>query len=124
MTKADAIREAVMEALKRAIYEKLQQGPRGKRVRQANLSIDIVRKAWKVVRRLYTSVMPAENPWRGVERETTKATKPAATRAEAYALAHALRDIGKAHLGAAALICFKWHQRPEHVRNGDIAWAD
>jgi hypothetical protein len=106
------------------IYEKLQQGPRGKRVRQANLSIDIVRKAWKVVRRLYTSVVPAENPWRGVERETTNATKPAATRAEAYALAHALRDIGEPHLGAAALICFEWHQRPENVRNGDITWAD
>ena len=37
--------------------------------------------------RLASSVVPAENPWKGVERDTTKKTKPAATRAEAYALA-------------------------------------
>ena len=32
--------------------------------------------------------------------------------------------MGEPHLGAAALICFEWHQRPEHVRNGDITWQD
>jgi len=32
------------------IYAALQDGPRGKRVRQANLSIDIGRRAWKLVR--------------------------------------------------------------------------
>jgi hypothetical protein len=64
------------------------------------------------------------NPWEGVERDTTKQTKPAASRIEAYALADALKQLGEPHLGAAALICFEWHQRPEHVRNGDITWAD
>jgi integrase len=59
-----------------------------------------------------------------VERDLTRQTKPAATREEAYALANALRDIGEPHLGAAALICFELHQRPEHVRNGDITWRD
>src|SRR5512134_2403181 len=34
------------------LYATLQIGPRGKRVRQANLSIDIARRAWDVVRRL------------------------------------------------------------------------
>jgi hypothetical protein len=106
------------------IYSDLQKGKRGKRVRQANLSIDIARRAWKVVRRLQPSVVPAENPWAGVERDLTKKAKPAATRAEAYALAYALRDMGEPHLGAAALICFEWHQRPEHVLRGDITWAD
>jgi hypothetical protein len=106
------------------IYEKLQQGPRGKRVRQANLSIDIARKAWKVVQRLHSNIVPTENPWRGVERTTARTTKPAATRAEVYALAAALKEIGEPHLGAAALICYEWHQRPEHVRAGDITWAD
>jgi hypothetical protein len=52
------------------------------------------------------------------------ARKPAASREEAYALARALKEIGEPHLGAAALICFESHQRPEHVRNGDITWAD
>lgn len=28
-------------------------------------------------------------------------------------------------MGAAALICFEWHQRPEHVvRLGELTWAD
>jgi hypothetical protein len=105
------------------IYARLQTGPRGARVRQANLSIDIARRAWNVVRRLAPSEVPSENPWRGVLRNTTKHSKPAATRQEAYALAVALKEIGEPHLGAAALICFEWHQRSEHVRNGDITWA-
>ena len=41
-------------------------GPRGKRVRQANLSIDIGRRAWKIVRRLYPKVVRTENPFEGV----------------------------------------------------------
>jgi integrase len=106
------------------IYAKLRIGPRGARVRQANLSVDIARRAWDVVRRLAPAAVPSENPWRGVLRVTTKRSKPAATRDEVYALAQALIQIGEPHLGAAALICFEWHQRPEHVRNGDITWAD
>jgi hypothetical protein len=42
----------------------------------------------------------------------------------AQALAQALKAIGEPHLGAAALLSFELHQRPEHVRNGDITWAD
>jgi hypothetical protein len=42
----------------------------------------------------------------------------------AYALAYSLRELGEPQLGAAALICFEWHQRPEHVRAGDVTWAD
>ena len=106
------------------IYLDLQKGPRGKRLRQANLSIDIARRAWKVVRRLVPAAVPAENPWMGVERDTRRATKPAATRAEAYALAAELKAMGEPHLGAAVLICFEWHQRPEHVLRGDVTWAD
>jgi len=106
------------------IYEILQVGPRGKRKRQANLSIDIAGRAWDVVHRLYSSVVPVENPWRGVLKDLEKKTKPAATREEAYALANALRDMGEPHLGAAALICFEWLQRPENVIGGKITWAD
>jgi hypothetical protein len=60
------------------IYTKLQVGPRGHRVRQANLSIDIARRAWDVVHRLASTIVPAENPWKGVERDTTKRSKAAA----------------------------------------------
>src|SRR5262249_51158268 len=31
---------------------------------------------------------------------------------------------GHAHLGAAALICFEWLQRPENVIAGKIVWDD
>jgi len=106
------------------IYDALQNGPRGKRVRQANLSIDIARRAWKVVRRLYPDVVPNENPFEGILKVRTNQTKIAATRAEAYALAHALKEIGEPHLGAAALICFEWLQRPENVLTGQITWPD
>lgn len=106
------------------IYAKLQDGPRGKRIRQANLSIDIARRAWDVVHRTHPSSVPTENPWRGVLRITKKKTKPAASRAEAYALAYKLREVGEPHLGAAALICFEWLQRPENILDGKITWAD
>jgi hypothetical protein len=92
-------------------------------LRQANLSIDIAKRAWDVVARAHPAFIK-NNPWKGVERNLAKATKPAATRTEVYRLADALREIGEPHLGAAALICFEWHQRPEHVRAGDITWSD
>ncbi len=106
------------------IYSKLQIGKRGMRVRQANLSIDIARRAWDVVHRTHPTTVPVENPFRGVLRVTTRKTKPAATRAEAYALAAQLNKMGEPHLGAAALICFEWLQRPENVLDGKITWAD
>lgn len=106
------------------IYATLQNGPRGKRIRQANLSIDIARRAWKVVRRLYPSIVPMENPFEGVQKFGGSKSKVAASRAEAFALAFALKDMGEQHLGAAALICFEWLQRPENVLTGKITWAD
>jgi len=51
-------------------------------------------------------------------------SKVAASRAEAYALAAALRKSGHPYLGAAALICFEWLQRPENIIAGKITWAD
>lgn len=107
------------------IYAKLQVGKKGQqRIRQANLSIDIARRAWDVVHRTHPHTVPVENPFKGVLRVTSKKSKPAATRAEAYALAFALREIGEPHLGLAALICFEWLQRPENVLDGKITWAD
>jgi hypothetical protein len=106
-------------------YERLQQGPRkSDRTRQANYALDIARRAWKIVQRKHPKVVPTDNPWIGVERVGEKAEKPAATREEAYALSTALKDIGEPHLGAAALICFEWHQRPENVLAGNITWND
>lgn len=121
---ADLPAASITPAAVDKLYAMLQIGPRGKRVRQANLSLDIARRAWDVVHRTHPSSVPTENPWRGVLRTTTKKAKPAASRSEAYALAYKLRELGEPHLGAAALICFEWLQRPENVLDGKITWAD
>jgi hypothetical protein len=129
MTKTDrSVAELPLSSITPAsvdkLYAKLQLGPRGKRGRQANLSIDTARRAWDVVHRLHPATVPHENPFRGVLKDLTKTTKIAAARAEAYALAYALRDMGAPQLGAAALICFEWLQRPENVIGGKITWTD
>jgi hypothetical protein len=93
-------------------------------VRQADISINVARRAWDVVRRLYSKVVPLDNPFRGVMKVGGSKIKVAASRAEVYALAEALRMSGHPHLGAAALICFEWLQRPENIIAGKITWAD
>jgi hypothetical protein len=107
-------------------YERLLQGPRkAGRATVANYCIDIARRAWNVVQRKHPKVVREGNPWTMVERvRKKKRIKPAATRVEAFALAAALKEIGEPHLGAAALICFEWHQRPENVLAGLITWTD
>ena len=106
------------------LYERLLTGEHGSRVRQANHEMDAARRAWDVVSRRYQDVFPDGNPFVGLERIRTTGTVTPATRAEAYALAEALRDRDHASLGAAALICFEWLQRPENVLAGWITWPD
>jgi hypothetical protein len=107
------------------LYEALQKGTRvDKRLRQANLCMGHMARAWDVVHRLYPKVVPSNNPFRGVELEHGKATTRAASRAEAYALHQALVAAGDPHLAAVPLICFEWHQRPENVLAGHLTWPD
>ena len=108
------------------IYNKLLgQGPRkADRATQAGYAINIARRAWNIVQPEHPKIVPSDNPWAKVERIGRKGTKPAATRVEAYALAKALKEIGEPHLGAAALIAFEWHQRPENMLAGSITWHD
>jgi len=69
--------------------------------------------------------MVALNPFQGLERvHTRKKTTIPATREQAAAMAQALADIGHPALGAAALIAFEWHQRPENIIAGHLAWTD
>src|SRR5262245_34238074 len=107
------------------LYAKLRVGRRVvKRLRQANLCMMRMARAWDAVRRLYPNVVPAENPFRGVELEHGKGTTRAASRAEAYKLHAALVTAGEPHLASVPLICFEWHQRPENVLAGHLAWSD
>ena len=108
------------------IYNKLLgQGPRkADRATQAGYAINIARRAWNIIQPEHPKIVPTDNPWAKVERMGRKGTKPAATRVEAYTLAKALKEIGEPHLGAAALIAFEWHQRPENMLAGSITWHD
>jgi hypothetical protein len=106
------------------IYEKLQIGPRGKRRRIAVVVIMKTARAWDVVHRLHPNIVPEFNPFRGVEFDHSKGSRPAATRDEAYALHRALIAAGEPHLAVAPLACFEWLQRPENVVAGYLAWTD
>ena len=107
------------------LYLRLQRGTRvEKRLRQANLCMIRMGRAWDAVHRLYPKVVPALNPFQGVELEHGKATTRPASRLEAYALHEALIAAGEPHLAAVPLICFEWHQRPENVLAGHLTWAD
>jgi len=107
------------------LYGHLQKGKRvERRLRQANLCIIRMARVWDAVHRLYPKVVPADNPFRGVELEHGKGTTTPATRGEAYALHAALVAAHEPHLAAVPLICFEWHQRPENVLAGHLTWAD
>ncbi len=105
------------------VYDRLLVGPRGRRPRQANLCVARFARAWDAVARIEPQVMPGENPWRGVVKESTGREKPAATRAQAYALSAAIRAAGHPQLALAPVVCFEWMQRPENVLAGHLTWA-
>jgi hypothetical protein len=107
------------------LYVGLQKGKRvERRIRQANICIIRMARAWDAVQRLYPKVIPEQNPFRGVELDNGRGTTRPATREEAYALHEALKAAGQLHLAAVPLICFEWHQRPENVLCGHLAWTD
>lgn len=107
------------------LYLALQKGVRVKRrIRQANICMIRMARAWDTVQRLYPAVVPAANPFRGVELDYGKGTTKPATRDEAYALHEGLKKAGHLHLAAVPLICFEWHQRPENVLAGHLTWTD
>jgi len=106
------------------IYDRLRIGKNGQEIfRQANLSIWLLGRAWRTMRRRYPHVFPEVDPFEGFERESKTTAKPAATRKEAYALSKALRQMGHPHLGLVPLVCFEWHQRPENVL-AHLCWSD
>lgn len=96
------------------------------RLRQAEYGIDVSKRAWAIVQRQHPKMFPEGNPFVGLvkDRPAERRTKRPASRAEAYALAEALRAAGHPGLGAAALIAFEWLQRPENILSGAIRWAD
>jgi len=65
------------------------------------------------------------NPWLGVQLVSRKkAKKPAVSREQVYVFARKAIALGQPHIGAAAVICFEWLQRPENVIGGYIRRGD
>lgn len=111
------------------LYNRILNGPRGRRPRQAEKATALCRKAWRVVKRLHPSLFNKDvpNPWEGVTKENrTKGRKAAVTREQVYAFAWGCIEWGDAAIGAgaAAVICFEWLQRPENVLGGYLRWTD
>jgi hypothetical protein len=95
------------------IYERLCQGPRGQRLRQAEKVVAICRTAWRVVRRLYPEVFDRDvpNPWDGLtKKRRVKQARPAATREQVYEFAWGAIEAGYPEPAAAAVICFEFLQ--------------
>jgi hypothetical protein len=109
------------------IYERLCEGPRGQRLRQAEKVVAICRTAWRVVRRSCPDVFNRDvpNPWEGLtKKRRTKQARPAATREQVYRFAWGAIEAGHPEPAAAAVICFEFLQRPENVLAGYLVWPD
>lgn len=106
------------------VYEALRGGRDGTKLRRANHTIDIAKKAWTVVQRTHPQLFTASNPFVGLTRFRSTATIEHATRAEAFALSDAIRAYGHPHLAAVPLVCFEWLQRPENLLAGHLRWLD
>ena len=107
-----------------ALYKELKVGPKGPRLRQANVCMTRMATAWSEAQRLYPKVMPAQNFFAGVRLRHGKAKARAASREECYALHRALVAAGEPYLAVVPLAAFEWHQRPENVIAGYLKWSD
>jgi hypothetical protein len=129
---------AVSAQAAQKIYTALKNGPRGLRLRQAEICVQRMRHAWNVVYGLYPKIVPHPNPFESVTfarlNHDPENKARAASWEEAIALHRPLIAIGEPHLAAAPLICYELHQRPENVieakkkgkageRLPDLTWA-
>lgn len=74
------------------------------------------RRAWRIVHRLHSSIVPGTNPFSkmGIKSKPASET-PTATYAELRAFVSHADECGKASLATAAMIAWEWAQREEHI---------
>lgn len=110
------------------LYTLFIKGKSGERLRTGEKLVNLCRKAWRVVHRLYPDEFPKDvaNPWLDIAtKRRVKGTKGAVTREQVYEFANGcltLDDPDALAAAAAAVICFEWLQRPENVIAGHIKW--
>jgi hypothetical protein len=99
----------------------------GGRLRRAEKAVMYCKTAWRVVRRLFPGEFPTDvpNPWEGVTlKKRKRLIKAAVDRDMVYKFAWGAVEHGRPELGAAAVLCYEWLQRPESVIGGGVAWGD
>jgi hypothetical protein len=92
------------------------------RTRTAVLAIVCCRTAWNVARRDKPEIIPASNPFAGVDLQyKPKPTRPV-THAELLRFLKAADDAGDTSIGTAAMIAFYWLQREIDII-GRLSWV-
>lgn len=90
--------------------------------RQANYAIDTARTMWKRIGRKQKRLVPALNPFEGLEMGYKKKETTPATWDELLAFVDAAEEMGWPQMAFAALVCWELLQRPENVFN-DLLWS-
>jgi hypothetical protein len=106
------------------LYEKLKVGSDGKpRHRSALLAMTVCKLAWKVAQRNHPTVVPATNPFTGIDVEYEPKQNRAATVDQLRQFVRAADEDGTPSLGTAAMIAFYWLVREEDIFSR-MAWSD
>ncbi|MGY4472856.1 hypothetical protein [Bradyrhizobium sp. USDA 3364] len=106
------------------LYEKLMIASDGSpRHRSALLSMTVCKRAWDVAYRKHPAILPAANPFKGVEIEYEPKKNISATRQHLTTFVEAADADGRPSLGTAAMIAFYWLPREEDIF-GRFAWSD
>lgn len=116
--------ETVTPAAAEKVYAKLIAGGR---YRQGEKAVMYAKTVWRLMQPHYPREFRTDvpNPWTGVQLVSrVKLRKAAHDRTDVYIFAEKAIALGQPELGAAAVICFEWLQRPENVIAGYVRWPD
>jgi hypothetical protein len=105
------------------LYEKLRVKNGVRRDRSALLSMTVGKLAWDIAHRVHPNVVPAANPFKGVDVEYEPKQNRAATLEELMQFVRAADEDDTPSLGTAAMIAFYWLVREEDIFNR-MAWSD
>lgn len=99
----------------------------GDKFRRGEKAMMYFKTCWRLMQPHHPGEFRADvpNPWVGVQLVSRQQrTKPAHPRADVYAFAEKAIAMDLPELGAAAVICFEFLQRPENVLGGYVRWTD
>lgn len=106
------------------LYDRLKVAKDGKlRHRSALLAMTVSKLAWAVASRVHPTVMPAGNPFKGIEIEYDPKKNRSATLTELACFVAAADADGSPSLGTAAMVAFYWLPREEDIFER-FAWSD